>query len=110
MVISFTYSNFQGTEYTFRGYGIATIIVLIGYAALNYFYIRKYTPDEGPTDISAIEETHLAPYGVPISLSHSRSNTNMDDEGKIYIVPTSRVDNRFALYPARRSTASLSRE
>ncbi|KAK2160039.1 hypothetical protein LSH36_141g02031 [Paralvinella palmiformis] len=68
-----------GTEYTFRGYGIATIIILAAYLALNYFYIRKYLPQDGPADPSALEETHLAPHGVPISMSRSRSNVDMDD-------------------------------
>ncbi len=70
----------------FRGYAITTIFILAGYFCLNFFYIRKYCPDvEGEEPQSAgpaaQEDTHLAPYGVPMSLSHSRSASKLEDNG-----------------------------
>ncbi|ELT88520.1 hypothetical protein CAPTEDRAFT_180902 [Capitella teleta] len=74
-----------GFEATFRGYGVATLVVLGGYISLNYFYLGKYAPDlPAPAEGEQAEESsHLAPCGVPMSsMSHSLSQSKLGDQSK----------------------------
>ena len=76
-----------GTEYVFRGYGIACVAVLIAYVALDYFYLRGLGQTATVADPHhLLEETsHLAPCGVPMSLSHNLSSSRLNamSKGKI---------------------------
>ncbi|ELT88522.1 hypothetical protein CAPTEDRAFT_211599 [Capitella teleta] len=77
--------NVDGSEATFRGYGVATLVVLGGYISLNYFYLGKYASDlPAPAEGEQAEESsHLAPCGVPMSsMSHSLSQSKLGDQSK----------------------------
>ncbi|KAK2172255.1 hypothetical protein NP493_978g00021 [Ridgeia piscesae] len=69
-----------GTEYVFRGYGIACVAVLGAYLALDYFYLRQLGDTATVVEPHHIlEETaHLAPCGVPMSLSRNLSSSRLD--------------------------------
>lgn len=66
----------------FRGYGITCIFVLVGYFALNFFFIRHLPPIIGapqPTNECDTEAAYLTPHGVPGGgISHSISNSRLD--------------------------------
>ena len=68
-----------GSESTFLGYAIACIIVVVGFFALNFFYIRKLPPPIIQDGYNTQEASYLAPHGVPGSgLSHSASQSRFD--------------------------------
>ncbi|GFY42384.1 MFS_1_like domain-containing protein [Trichonephila inaurata madagascariensis] len=70
-----------GTQVTFRGYGFASLIVLILFVFINYYKKDKgfssFQDDQEPDAI--VEETaHLAPHGVPSNpMARSLSKQNL---------------------------------
>ena len=72
----------------FRGYAVCCLVVLGGYIALNFFYIRKLpTPDEAADPKQFVEEgLHLAPCGVPMGMNRNLSSSKLQDleNGKTY--------------------------
>jgi hypothetical protein len=67
-----------GTQGTFLAYGVTCIFVVVGFFALNFFYISKLPPPvihDGVTQ----EASYLAPHGVPGGgVSNSASNSRFD--------------------------------
>ena len=76
--------SFTGTEYTLRGYAIATIVILAIYLLINYFHQDRGHMGLGSHQPhSILEETsQLAPCGVPMNISRNLSNTNIEDMQK----------------------------
>ena len=76
---------YLGSEMAFRGYGLVCLIVLILYAAMNYFLARR--GDLGPLAESGgvggapTEDLHLAPHGVPSGLGQSMNNDRFGEDG-----------------------------
>ncbi|KAG8179905.1 hypothetical protein JTE90_006268 [Oedothorax gibbosus] len=80
-VIGGIFVNYFGTQVTFRGYGFASLIVLILFVFVNYYKRDKgfasFQDDQEPDTV--VEETaHLAPHGVPSNpMARSISKQNM---------------------------------
>ena len=68
----------------FRGYGIACVVVLVAIAGLHFIYVRHVGAGPGAAHDPhrMLEETaHLAPCGVPMSVSRNLSSSKLDDLG-----------------------------
>ncbi|XP_015904990.1 major facilitator superfamily domain-containing protein 6 [Parasteatoda tepidariorum] len=80
-VIGGIFVNYFGTQVTFRGYGFASLIVLILFVFINYYRKDKgfasFQDDQEPDTV--VEETaHLAPHGVPSNpMARSLSKQNI---------------------------------
>ncbi|GFT76367.1 major facilitator superfamily domain-containing protein 6 [Nephila pilipes] len=80
-VIGGIFVYYFGTQVTFRGYGFASLIVLILFVFINYYKKDKgfssFQDDQEPEAI--VEETaHLAPHGVPSNpMARSLSKQNL---------------------------------
>ncbi|XP_035205801.1 major facilitator superfamily domain-containing protein 6-like [Stegodyphus dumicola] len=80
-VIGGIFVNYFGTQVTFRGYGFASLIVLILFVFINYYRKDKgfasFQDDQEPDTV--VEETaHLAPHGVPSNpMARSLSKQNL---------------------------------
>ncbi|XP_054707105.1 major facilitator superfamily domain-containing protein 6-like [Uloborus diversus] len=109
-VIGGIFVNYFGTQVTFRGYGFASLIVLILFVFINYYRKDKgfasFQDDQEPDTV--VEETaHLAPHGVPsnpMARSLSKQNlgpktANSNGEGGGYGTTTSTTPGGFLGIP-----------
>ncbi|KAL1422177.1 hypothetical protein MTO96_022389 [Rhipicephalus appendiculatus] len=74
----------QGTQITFRGYGFACLLVLVGFVFVNYYRKDKgfvaFREDEDEPHLVVEETSHLAPHGVPANpMARSLSKQNLGD-------------------------------
>ncbi|KAL3205465.1 hypothetical protein MRX96_040833 [Rhipicephalus microplus] len=83
-VIGGIFVNYFGTQITFRGYGFACLLVLVGFVFVNYYRKDKgfvaFREDEDEPHLVVEETSHLAPHGVPANpMARSLSKQNLGD-------------------------------
>ncbi|XP_077483126.1 major facilitator superfamily domain-containing protein 6 jef [Amblyomma americanum] len=83
-VIGGIFVNYFGTQITFRGYGFACLLVLIGFVFVNYYRKDRgfvaFREDEDEPHLVVEETSHLAPHGVPANpMARSLSKQNLGD-------------------------------
>lgn len=84
-VIGGIFVNYFGTQITFRGYGFACLLVLIGFVFVNYYRKDRgfvaFREDEDEPQLVVEETSHLAPHGVPANpMARSLSKQNIGDQ------------------------------
>ncbi|XP_054927050.1 major facilitator superfamily domain-containing protein 6 [Dermacentor andersoni] len=83
-VIGGIFVNYFGTQITFRGYGFACLLVLVGFVFVNYYRKDRgfvaFRDDEDEPHLVVEETSHLAPHGVPANpMARSLSKQNLGD-------------------------------
>ncbi|KAG1705490.1 Major facilitator superfamily domain-containing protein 6 [Nymphon striatum] len=83
-VIGGIFVSYFGTEITFRGYGIACLVVLFAFIFINYYRKDKGFQSFSDEPQEVIEDSaHLAPHGVPANpMPRALSKQNLGGEEK----------------------------